>query len=370
MMDGRKKILLGQLNSNGDCLYATSIARQIKTDYPGCHLTWAIGTMCLSVLNDNPFVDDVWEIPLKSIDELVYVWPRFEQEALQRKIHGDFDEVYLTQIAPGNVHNYNGSIRSSIFSSYPHPITVPLAPVLRLNPAEVEKVRRFAESHHLADNKHVILFECSPNSGQSFVTPYFALEVARKLVANVPDVCVILSSNKQISSYHERIIDGSALSLRENAELTKYCNLLVGCSSGISWICTTDWAKPLPMIQLIKSDSIWFNSVVCDHEEFGLPSESIIEMSDSSPDMVSNCIITALISGIEYAKSTYHIKLKVPLNYFAVIVLQLINEGELFKAIHFSIINIKKHGIKRQFIFWPIYLLNKKIAKIYSSLKV
>ena len=29
------RILLGQLGSNGDCLYATIVARQIKKDFPG-----------------------------------------------------------------------------------------------------------------------------------------------------------------------------------------------------------------------------------------------------------------------------------------------------------------------------------------------
>ena len=37
-----KKIILVQLYSNGDCLYATAVARQIKQDFPGSHLTWAI----------------------------------------------------------------------------------------------------------------------------------------------------------------------------------------------------------------------------------------------------------------------------------------------------------------------------------------
>ena len=31
----RDKILLVQLYSNGDCLYATTVAQQIKKDFPG-----------------------------------------------------------------------------------------------------------------------------------------------------------------------------------------------------------------------------------------------------------------------------------------------------------------------------------------------
>ena len=34
------KILLVQLFSNGDCLYATSVARQIKKDFPGHATSW------------------------------------------------------------------------------------------------------------------------------------------------------------------------------------------------------------------------------------------------------------------------------------------------------------------------------------------
>ena len=48
-----------QLYSNGDCLYATTVARQIKNDYPDCHITWAIASFCKDIINLNPFVDDV-----------------------------------------------------------------------------------------------------------------------------------------------------------------------------------------------------------------------------------------------------------------------------------------------------------------------
>jgi len=57
------KILLAQLNSNGDCLYATVIAKQIKeVDYPECHLTWAVNSYCRQSVLFNPYVDEIWEI--------------------------------------------------------------------------------------------------------------------------------------------------------------------------------------------------------------------------------------------------------------------------------------------------------------------
>ena len=138
----------------------------------------------------------------------------------------------------------------------------------------------FAESHHLKEKKQVILFECSPKSGQSFVTLDFAIAVSKKIIEKIPDLCVIISTNEPVNSDDDCIVDGSILSFRENAELTKYCTLLVGCSSGISWLCTSDWAKPLPIIQLLKKWTSVYASFVHYDEYHGIPTNSIIEMTD------------------------------------------------------------------------------------------
>ena len=70
-MQERKRILLGQLGSFGDCLYATTVARQIKVDFPECHLTWAIGSPYRSILDNSPDVDDIWEVPFSSREDLL-----------------------------------------------------------------------------------------------------------------------------------------------------------------------------------------------------------------------------------------------------------------------------------------------------------
>ena len=52
------RILIGHLTSNGDILYSSAIARQIKeVDYPGCHLTWAAGSGGAKTLAFNPYID-------------------------------------------------------------------------------------------------------------------------------------------------------------------------------------------------------------------------------------------------------------------------------------------------------------------------
>ena len=351
----RKRILLGHLNSYGDCLYATAVARQIKTDYPGSHLTWAIGSMCRSVLDQNPHVDEVWEVPLTSIGEVADVWPRFEREAQERKRKGDFDEIFLTQLAPGNTHLYDGTIRSSIFRAYPRRLSVPVTPVLRLSDAEVDNVRRFVSSHNILNQPQVVLFECSVRSGQSFITPEYALNSARRIVDRFPAARVILSSNLPISSDDSRIIDGSAISFRENAELTKYCSLLIGGSSGVSWIATSDWAKPLPMIQLLNPDSFWFASVAYDLEYWGLATDQIIEMTDSSVERLLQCVEDIFTKGFDAARSTFHEKLIPTSNAYKVLVMKFLNQGEYKKATRLLISHVERNGRLGEFLYSYFY---------------
>lgn len=306
-----KRILLMQLGSFGDCLYATSVAKQIKIDSPGCHLTWAIGSIYKSVLSGNPDVDEIWELPIGCRNDLLDKWQEFKDIATQRKNGGDFDEVYFTQVFPNNINHFDGTLRTSIYRGYPKPITTSVAPLIQLLPNEIDNVANFIRKHRIEKPNKLVLFECAAHSGQSFVTPVFASDVANEIIKEMPDVRIIMSSNvKDLLLGDERIIDGSVLSFRENAELTKYCTLFVGCSSGISWLCTSGWAKPLPMIQLLEKSTSCYASMVHDHEYFGLPTTHIVEMTNCPVSTVVECIKVAISDGIGTAKTKFHQQIK------------------------------------------------------------
>lgn len=301
-----KKILLAQLSSNGDCLYVTAIAHQIKKDYPNCHLTWAIGSMYRSILEGNPHVDEVWEIPFTKPSDVVSAWKILNDEVEERQKRREFDEIFITQMEN---FRFDGTIRSSTFSGYPKPITVSVDPVIQLFDREIENVIQFANLHQLTTRDNVVLIECSVKSEQSFITPDYALEIAQMIVNKFDNFSVILSSNVPIESQHQRIIDGSVLSFRENAELTKYCSFLIGGSSGITWLSTSDWAKSLPMIQLINPDALWFASVVYDHEYWGLSTDLIIEMIPCSSEQVFKCFEMIFEKDFTTAKSKFHTRI-------------------------------------------------------------
>jgi hypothetical protein len=345
-MNRPKRILLGHLASFGDCLLATPIARQIKEDYPGCVLTWAVGSMYRPAIEGNPYVDEIWEIPLTNRNEMENIWRRFEPEAGRRVAEGEFDEMFLTQINPNNYQNFDGTIRASILRGYPRPITVPLTPVLRLRDDEVARVRRFAEEQGIARWKHVVLFECASRSGQSDVTPSYALDVARRVRERLGDCCFILSSNEKIDSREAGIVDASVLSPRENAELSKYCTMLVGCSSGITWVCTSDWAKKLPTIQVLKRSTSVYASMAHDALYFGLPDGHIIEMTDSPAQRLADCIREALTEPFESVRGRYHEQIPVELNlYLELFMRSELRKGRLLKVLKSLSLVRKRYGL-------------------------
>ena len=294
-----KRILLGQLGVYGDCLNATIIARQIKLDHPDCHLTWGIGSKYADILKNNPYVDTVWEYPVASRWEVTSKWYAFAKEAQDRKDRREFDEIYLTQAYPGNPDLFYGSPRESMFRVYPHTIEFPLEMDVILSPEEINNVETFAK--RLTNYKHVILFECSPESGQSFVTSTFALTVAELITTQIPNSCVIMSGNKPVQTDNPNIIDASVLTFRENAELVKYCTLFIGTGSGITQIVQT--APPLPMILLLDKRTV--ASLICDRNYFAATSFNIIEMTKCDAYRVFLCVQDALRNGISTAKKTY-----------------------------------------------------------------
>ena len=309
----QKRILLVQLAALGDCLYVTALARQIKHDYPSCHLTWAISNRCSQVIQNNPYIDNLWVVNIEKMsDASGDAWEETKKKAIEKKETGFYDYVFFTQICPDNFYNYDGTIRSTIFRSYPNPITVPVAPVIILSENEIKNVDIFVKRHHLEKFKHVILFESSPGSSQSLLNNDFAYKISKNLVEKFEDSIIIITSHQKINSNHKRIIDASSLTFRENAELSRHCNLLLGCSSGITWLLTSTWAKKIPTIQILKKGAVLyeFASVSYDLKYWGQQTDHIIEITKFEEDYVFDCVSMALNDGIEKTREKYNERLK------------------------------------------------------------
>ncbi|MEO6719865.1 MAG: hypothetical protein ABIN67_05840 [Ferruginibacter sp.] len=287
-----QKIILVQLYSNGDCLYATTVARQIKKDYPGSHLTWAIASFCKTIIANNPYVDAIMEVDSVAKNDAP-AFRRFKKKICGLQKEGVYNKVFIVHNTDTNHAYYDGSIRSSILRAYPNPITVPVQPVLRLYPEEIEKANRFVLDNNLKSYKEVVLFEYAPQSGQSNITPGTAIKVAEGIIGN-KNIAVILSSANKINHPNKAIIDGSSLSLRETAALSHHCTFLLGSSSGITWITTSEAGKLLPMVQLLNANTRWVNPISRDFERFHIPKDKVIELLNFDEAKIVQCVREAL----------------------------------------------------------------------------
>lgn len=311
-----QRFLLGQLAANGDCLYATILARQIKHDHPRAHLTWAISAPCARLLRNNPDVDEVWEVPALAAEHQGLMWRIFEREALRRLTRHEFDHAWLSQIFPNNFQNYDGTIRPSILRAYGAPITVPIENVIRLDDEETARVARFAAEHRLERFAHRIVFECSSRSGQSFVTPALAQQVAEHVHAQLPDACVLLSTHLPLRPSHPNSFNAGALSLREIAGLTHHATLFVSSGSGTTVAATSTAARPLPMIQLLSASTSVYASFAHDFEHFGLPRDHIVEMTREAPAEIARAIVVACREGIAAVQAQFGERIPVRFDHY------------------------------------------------------
>lgn len=310
-MEQAKKILLVHLYSNGDCLYATAIARQIKKDFPRSHLSWMIASFCKDIIRNNPYVDEIMETSMVVKND-VPAFRKLKKQLVKEKEQGLWDEVFITHNMDSNLAYYDGTIRGMIFRAYPFPVSVPVQPVLVLSEEEKHRVKEFALTNKLDQYKNVILWEFAPQSGQSRLSFEFVMKVAEKIAAS-KDTCIILSSARSFRAV-EQIIDASKLTVRENAELTHYCSLLIGCSSGITWLSTSSAAKQLPMVQLLDPQAYFRNAPSIDFYRYGISTEALIELTDYDQEKIISVVETICKEGIGEARKKFNQELPVQFN--------------------------------------------------------
>lgn len=359
------RVLLGQLNSNGDCLYATILARQIKHDYPNCELTWAISSQCRHILIGNPDVDNIWEINVSNLAERENGWLAFEEAVLRIQTGPNpFDRVFLSQIWPANFRNYDGTIRSSMLRAYDRPISVPIDSVINLSDNEYDIVQKFARSHKIDQYAHRILFECSSTSGQSYVTPAFAVDIARQVSDLLPDCCFIISTHERIESSNRNIISAREIGMRENAALTHRCSLFVGCGSGLTVVATSTAAKELPTIQLLSSHTSMYASFFHDFEYFKKTTDRFIEMGDATPETVAAAIVSCCRDGLGVTKFKYHRPLPLTFDFYLELIdLWLVRRGHYFDTLESLAVTADRYG-------WDDVLLEFGKSRILPHLQL
>jgi len=317
-------------------LYATAIARQIKHDYPGSHLTWVISSRCEVLLRGNPYVDDVVTVELMdwSNTSRELAWELAKQEIIRKQTGPDpYNRVWMPQVFPDNFRFFDGTVRPSQFRGYDRPITVPIDPVICLTDEEKERAARFAAKHSLQSKETVVLFECSSNSSQSHVTPEFAKQVAFLVSQKGVEATIILSTMLPLGEgMPGNAISAGELSMRENLALLDYCSHFIGCGSGLTVVATADQAKPVPRIQILDSSKSVFASFYHDFDYWKKPTDLFIEMPDASAEQAAACLIECVKHGHAAAASSFHSPCPVTFDFLATVTSYLLSRGRYLDA--------------------------------------
>lgn len=298
------KIALLQLYSNGDCLFATVIAAQLRHDYPEATITWYVAKHCKGMLINNSDINEIVDIDIAGKDGKK-VWDETHAMLMQKKERGEIDLLISSQLIRDNERYYTGTIRSSLFRTLGKPITVGYQPRIHLTTAEIEKVAAFVDHNKIREYKNVVAFECAPISGQAALTPALATQMSETILKQMPDTCFVLTSNQKIETTNPHIKDASSLSIRENAELLNYCTHLVGCSSGISWLSTSSWCKQLPSFQIMNNKAFYFNSMVRDCKYLGIPANHITEVGQTNSEKLTE-MIALFVKNKDEAHAQFH----------------------------------------------------------------
>ena len=346
-----KRILLGQLNANGDCVYATILAHQLRHDNPDAHITWAISSQCASLLNNNPHIDHVWEIPSPGWNMPEVIWRVFEREAVRRYVEREYDEILLSQVSPENYQNFDGTVRPSILRALGRPVTVPIENVICVTQEEAERVDRFVRDGRIAEFEHRILFECSSRSGQSFITPDLAQEIAARLYRALPNTTVIYTTSEPMQLRDERSRYAGGLSLREIAHLTHACSVFVGAGSGCTVLATSSAAKQLPSVLLLRGDTSMFASFAQDLDYFGIDHPGIVELTDENPNRIAACIALVCLEGTGPAFGEYggHVRIAFD-HYRRAIGTYLLQQQRFLDAAHSLLITADRYGWTQELI--------------------
>ena len=306
------KIAILLLNNNGDILYATPIAKQIKQyDFPGCHLTWIVAEQCIDILKGNEYIDKLDVVSLNRINEIYEgKWATIEMLYKSKLNRGEYDKLFILQPFDRNYLKYKSCIRRMILDSYPYSINVPLKPLLRLSTQEKLNVHAFIKGNEIENYQNRILYEFAPSSGQANISTEEVLNIAAQIVKMNSSTCVILSSNQDLEIVDEHVFSAKSLTFKENSELINYCTLLLGCSSGISWLSTSDYCKAIPTIQFLNYKVPWFNSLKFDFKINNISIENVIELYNFDKEIIVRAVDCFLKYGLARAKSEFDQELR------------------------------------------------------------
>jgi predicted O-linked N-acetylglucosamine transferase (SPINDLY family)/ADP-heptose:LPS heptosyltransferase/2-polyprenyl-3-methyl-5-hydroxy-6-metoxy-1,4-benzoquinol methylase len=231
----------------GDILCCTPVAHQLKADHPDSRITWFTADRYTSVLDGNPYIDEVVALS-GDPNEL-------DQEIPSLKRLRPWTAFYT----PAPYMNYAARPGAPLFDLIrAHAAirwTVPFVPVLRLSQQERSQAKEYMDA---LPHGPKILVETEFKSQQSPWENDYAFDMLR--ILKPLDPVFIFSSLSRPAFFDRFVIQHPKtvwcmLPLRIHAEIFNLCHALIGVSSGISAVCLSDICRTdIPKIEVSRGE--------------------------------------------------------------------------------------------------------------------
>lgn len=232
------------LQSLGDLIATSQIAKQIKHTHPNSHVVWFVLKKFQFVLRGNPYIDEFVELEGNNKE-----WDARIDELKQSR---NWTEFYVPQ--PHLSYNYfpGGDLTELVKAAIGLEWTVPYVPVLRLDEQEISNAREYFRTLPAGMK---IMVETEFQSEQSPWNVDYAKRMIESLRRHNP---VFVFSAKNRPPYFDELqalyprVEWCTLPYRENAELYNLCDAFIGVSSGISCLCQSDYCRTdVPHVELV-----------------------------------------------------------------------------------------------------------------------
>jgi REP element-mobilizing transposase RayT len=361
------------LFSNGDCLLALPILSEIRKEHPYALITWQVAPFSKHFLLNNPEIDVISET-----DEVkkynIKSFRKYKSRILMEYKKDIWDKVYFLQPTDTNQANYDGTIRSMLYNTFGR-IPTDIVPKLYLTNDEISTCSKFSVKHNLSSFNKVILFEFAPQSGQLKIELADALFIANQICKD-ENVAIVLSSSIKMINNNPKIIDGSELGIRETGGLLKYCHLVIGCSSGLSWMATSNIGYNIPLIQIIDPFALWVNPMSRDFKQMNI-TQPLIELYSFDKQTIIECVNLAL-SSFEQSRNKFQKELPISFRTTYVTIYNLLCYFQISSILKHLKLNIERFGFHPKLIFAIILSLlsfpfklcrNTIVKKIYMLVR-
>jgi hypothetical protein len=120
------------------------------------------------------------------------------------------------------------------------------------------------------------------------------------------------------------------------------------------------------MIQLLRRETSVFASVAHDADHFGLPTENILEMTDTAVAHTVECVLTVFRSGFPVARARFHETLELRLDFYVTVFLRSLIKNRHFIAFFGSVrCVIQRYGFS-PFVRFAVDLLHGRVHRVPS----